>query len=293
MTLWKLWLSALFLSSLTLLTAAFSLSDSNLHLINCDVGQGDGAILVHKNMELIIDGGPNNNFIDCLSKHMPFWDRTIELVILSHPQADHFQGLIEVFKRYKVEKFLISGLSASTKEFGVLENVVGGSTTQVLTAREGMQMRVGSIYLDILSPSEKLIIAKSQKTEAKVLGAFSSKADPNKFSVVALLSFNQFDALFTGDIDPEIEKEILLSENLRPVEYIKVPHHGSKNGLEENFLNAFHPEVALISAGKNNSYGHPHKEILDLLEKYKVKVFRTDQDGEIEIVTNGKDYWLK
>jgi len=125
-----------------------------------------------------------------------------------------------------------------------------------------------------------------------VLGAFTSKRDPNDFSIVAILSYKDFDALLTGDVSPLQERKIVGSGMVRSVEYIKVPHHGSKNGLTKDFLDAASPDVAVISVGKNNSYGHPHEEILKMLNDKKIKILRTDEMGDVVVETDGKEVWI-
>ena len=115
--------------------------------------------------------------------------------------------------------------------------------------------------------------------------------DPNDFSVVARLRLDNFTALFTGDIGPGVEDEILSLESIGDVNYIKIPHHGSKNGLSKELLEATSPEVAIISVGADNYFGHPNIEVIDMLDEAGVRTFRTDEVGDVEIVTDGEEYW--
>ncbi|OGM17015.1 hypothetical protein A2V61_04265 [Candidatus Woesebacteria bacterium RBG_19FT_COMBO_47_8] len=266
--------------------------DTNLHLIACDVGQGDAILAIYKNTQVLIDGGPGEEILDCIGKHVPFWDREIELVVLTHPQVDHYGGLIEVFKRYKVDTFLANGLDSSASSYQVLKNAVGGNGSRVLSPIEGMALRVGMIYLDILAPNQSLLEAEAPNSPTNILGAFTSKRDPNDFSVVAILRLGQFDALLTGDISPQEIPEILAGGRMRDVEYIKVPHHGSKNGLTLDLLEASTPEMAVISVGKNN-YGQPSEEIIRMLKDKGIKVSRTDELGDIEVVNDGSSFWTE
>ena len=266
--------------------------DTNLHLIACDVGQGDGILAIYKDTQILIDGGPDERILECLSEHVPFWDRELELVILTHPQLDHYGGLIEVFRRYRVDTFLANGLDSGASSYQALKNAVGGSGTRVVNPKEGMVLRLGMIYLDILSPSQSLLTREAPDSRANILGAFSSKKDPNDFSVVAILRLGEFDALLTGDIGPSEIPEILARGGVRDVEYIKVPHHGSKNGLTHELLDASSPEIGIISVGKN-SYGHPNEETLKMLREKGVRTLRTDEEGEIEIITDGNKWWVK
>ena len=266
--------------------------DGQLHLIACDVGQGDGILAIYKDTQVLIDGGPDERILECLSEHVPFWDRRLELVILTHPQLDHYGGLIEVFRRYSVDTFLANGLDSGASSYQALKNAVGGSGARVVTPKEGMVLGVGMIYLDILSPSQSLLTQEASDSRANILGAFSSKKDPNDFSVVAILRLGEFDALLTGDIGPSEIPEILARGKIRDVEYIKVPHHGSKNGLTHELLDASSPEIGVISVGKN-SYGHPNEETLKMLREKGVRTLRTDEDGDIEIITDGNKWWVK
>jgi competence protein ComEC len=277
---WKYFLILLSLISALALLTAVSTPDNNLHLIACDVGQGDATLITQGNTQILIDGGPGNKVIDCLSSHLPFWDRTIELVVLSHPQSDHYQGLIEVFSTYHVNTFLTTNLENSAQSYQVLKNKVGESHVEVIYPTSDTTLKLGKISLDIVWPSEEHLTLNTQPNQ-----------DLNNFSIVALLSFGEFDTLLTGDIGPEIIPDILNTDQLSSIEYLKVPHHGSKNGLTQELLDATSPQLATISVGRN-SYGHPHQEIIDMLLKAGVITLRTDQMGDIEIITNGSSFWL-
>lgn len=295
--LWVILLSTLILVSVLVWLSVFIYSKNTLKITACNVGQGDAFLITLKDFQILVDGGPNSEVLSCLSDNMPFWDRRIEVVILSHSQKDHFMGLIEVFKRYDVKYFLTTPLDSSSPEWSVLKDLVGGSATRVINPEEGNKYRFGLIYLDILSPSEEYLLDNLEGFQKigkdNLLGACSSKKDPNDFSIVASLSFGDFDTLFTGDIGPEITKQMIAWRIIKDIEYLKVPHHGSKNGLNEELLNVTKPEVAVISAGKGNLYGHPHKEVLEMLESNNVRVFRTDISGDITVESNGEIFWLK
>ena len=283
MKIWNYIISLLILILAGVTIAIFQLPDNNLHIIACDVGQGDAILAIYKNTQILTDGGPDNKVVSCLGKYLPFWDRNIELVISTHPQKDHFSGLIEVVKRYKVDNILYSKLEVSSPGYKVLEKEVGSGGTNVIRPYTGQLLRIGLIQLDILNSSdEQLPITNFQ---------FSNIV--NDMGIVTLLKYGQFKALFTADVENAISDKLSVIREIEGVQYIKVNHHGSKNGLSENLLKAFMPTLAVISNGRNNVYGHPHKEILGMLEKYKVKVLRTDQMGNVEVVTDGEKYWLK
>lgn len=178
---------------------------------------------------------------------MPFWDRKIEVVLLTHPQLDHFGGLREVFRRFQVERFVATSLDSSSQAYQALISMVGGSGVEVVNPTTGMVIRSGLLYLDIVWPSSDFQVVAGGISRNSILGAFTSKKNPNESSVVANLRLGEFDALLTGDIGPQVISEIIQTSRVRDVEYIKIPHHGSKNGLTKELLYEVTPEVAVIS----------------------------------------------
>lgn len=276
MKIWK-YLLGLLTSTLLLLTiAVFQLPDSNFHIIACDVGQGDAILVTYKNIQILTDGGPDNKVLDCLSRHIPFWDKQIELVVMTHPDSDHSKGLIDVIKRYNIHQIVFKPVDSGTQVYKALENEVGSKGVRVIDPDSSIRLRLDLIYLDILHPTKGF---ENKKT--------------NNHSIVSLLKYKEFEALLTGDIEDSVSDLVSGSWTNGSIEYIKVPHHGSKNGMSENLLKAFMPKVAVISVGKDNRYGHPYKEVLEMLEKYEVRIFRTDEMGDVEIVTDGVRYWIK
>lgn len=296
---WFYLLSFLALISFLIWFSVIGYNRNYLQVIACDVGQGDAFLVTLKDFQILIDGGPNNKVLECLSDNMPFWDRTVEVIILSHPQKDHFGGLIDVFESYDVRYFLTTPIDSSSIEWRVLEKLVEGSNTKVINPVSGDKYRFGLIYIDILHPTEEFLSVNLDDyhfgSSENVLGAYTSKKDPNELSLVLVLSYKDFDALFTGDIGPgisdELAKVFVLSSSQR-IEYIKVPHHGSKNGLTKALLDAVEPKVAVISSGKGNSYGHPHKEILEMLNDKNIKILRTDETGRVVVKSDGGDLWV-
>lgn len=281
----------IFSSSLFLIfsTKAYS---RDLRIIACDVGQGDGYLIIQGSMQVVVDGGPGNKLKKCLEKFLPFFDRRIELIVNTHPQKDHYEGLINVIQAYSVQYFLANEIDASDESYRVLKNLVGSRMSQLIVMPHAKKMRHGLINFDLLWPSGSFITANSRAEfgEKNSLGSLTTENDPNDFSIVIALHYKDFDALFTGDIPPNIADQLVDDVQNIDYELLKVPHHGSKNGLSESLLEALKPEVALISSGKNNSYGHPHKEILEMLEKEDVQVRRTDQEGMIVVETDGVSY---
>ena len=196
-----------------------------LHLIACSVGEGDAILAVYGETEILIDGGPSKKVLECLGDYLPFWDREIELVILSHPESDHYTGLIDVFKRYKVDNFLTLNADISSPSYSLLESLVGGSKTKVIFPKGGMVIRLGLLSFDIVNP-----------TGDNNLEKITTKDGYNDFSIAGILRLGNFKALLTGDISPASEKDLYYLGTIPKVNYIKIPHHGSKNGLVEEVL---------------------------------------------------------
>ncbi|MFZ3301196.1 MAG: MBL fold metallo-hydrolase [Microgenomates group bacterium] len=260
----------LILLNLTVWLAVFSV-DSSLKIIACDVGQGD-AILIQKNTtQILIDGGPNQSVLNCLGRHMPFWDKQIEMVILTHPQEDHYGGLIDVFKSYKIVNFGENNTNSSNRGYEVLKNLVGGSGATTISLTDGTVIKAGMMQLDILWPLVNIASNKNSQ--------FSSNV--NDDGVVILLKHAQFKALFTADVENVVSNTLSGRIEIQNIDYIKVNHHGSKNGMSQNLLNVANPEIAVISVAAKNRYGHPHAEIIKMLTEKGVKILRTDEVGDV------------
>lgn len=266
--------------------------DNYLHIIACDVGQGDAVLVTYKKIQILTDGGPNNKVIDCLSRYTPFWDREINLVVSTHPDADHSTGLVEVVKRYKVKNILINPIDSGTQTIRVLEKMVGSKGVGVLTPHEGQSIGVDLIHLDIFNPSVYQTSQLSEKAVQSDLNFYNPIEATNEYSITYKLSFKDFSGLFTGDFGPEVSERLSTENKIGQVNYIKVPHHGSKNGITESLIKNLMPKVGIISVGKN-SYGHPSIDVVEMLERYKVKIYRTDIDGDVELVTDGVKLWFE
>jgi competence protein ComEC len=264
----------------------FDLTKSQLLEVNFfDVGQGDAIFIeTPKNQQVLIDGGPGTKILEKLGKEMPFWDRDIDLIILSHPEADHLLGLIEVLKKYKVENILWTGVIRDTPEYKEWEELIKKEGAKIFIASNGQKIKMtNGISIDILFPFESV--------EGKEF------RNSNDTSIVSrlVLGYNSF--LFTGDISETAEKELISEYScanscgfaVLDSDVLKIAHHGSKTSSSEDFLKEVSPEIAVISVGKDNSYGHPTQEVLENLNKYGIKVLRTDEAGDIKIISDGQN----
>jgi len=273
------------------------LADDRLHITVCDVGQGDAILVSWKNYQMLMDGGPDSSVLNCLGKQMGFWDRTIELVVLSHPQADHMTGLIEVLERYEVKKMMVGNIVNDTEEFWRLRELVIDKKVKIFEPIQNQKLKLGEVKFEVLWPAEKgenelAWSGGGNEDREKVLGIQSSNSDVNDISIVLQGKFGKFDFLLTGDIDKQIEKMLMALDIVEEVELLKIAHHGSKYSSGEEFLKAVKPEMAVVSVGKN-SFGHPTKEVLGLLEEVGAEILRTDEAGMVEIVSDGQRWWTK
>jgi competence protein ComEC len=218
----------------------------------CDVGQGDATLVVLGSFQALVDTGPSEaKLFDCLGKEMPFWDRQIDLVFISHPQADHNGALKGLLKRYKIGKV-------------------------VEIASDNDMYRYKDLYFDILKGSG-----------VDAVSAGKTGSEENEDSEVIHLKYFNFSALFTADIGEKTELALMDAGVLKKVSVLKVPHHGSKYSSSIPFLEKVRPELAVVSVGAKNRYGHPNEDTLMRLEQVKAKIFRTDLAGSVEVVFDG------
>lgn len=266
----KLIIVALFFIDLFLINLVTYLRSSNeMEVCFLNVGQGD-AILIHRYpfVQVLIDGGPDDTILYKLRKHLPFFDRTIEAIILTHPQQDHLTGLLEVLKYYQVKNIVVTGVKSKSFLFQQWEKELQNSQAKIYFAKQGLTFQFSkNTWLKILYPFNFL-----QKEFYK---------DLNNTSIVATLNLRGHKFLFTGDISSKVEKQLLDHFESLNVEILKIAHHGSKYSTSDEFLAKALPEWAIISAGKNNRYHFPHKETLKRLKKYDIKVLTTIKNGDI------------
>jgi len=273
-------LGFLFLANILAWIAVFEFSKPKvLEVTFFDVGQGDSIFIeTPQGHQILIDGGPDSKVLEKLGKEMPFFDKSLDLIILSHAQRDHLTGLLFVLRNYEVERILWTGVENKTADFQEWLKLLEEEKAKIIFTEKGLRIRTGKAFMDILFPFEKV--------------AGQSFKNINDTSIVSRLSFGKNSFLFTGDVSSKIEKEIVekninLSSNI-----LKVPHHGSKYSSSEEFLQAVSPQLAVIQVGKN-SYGHPTKEVLQRLERFGINVLRTDKDGDVKVISDGKTLRIK
>jgi competence protein ComEC len=257
--------------------------DGKLHVIFCNVGQGD-AILIKppNNTYILVDGGPDKRVLDCLSRHMPFWERELSLVLLSHPHADHFMGMYYLLERYRFTYFATEKLSNKTPAFTEYIRLLGEYhiPKQFVWIDDGWN--IGNMHLTVVSPTEQFIEQTSPGGTIGESGEFAS--------LILHVSYGSFDLVLTGDSQARELREA--ADRIgKPIDVLQSPHHGSATGLDDQVLRQLSPKLAVISVGKNR-YGHPTKFVLDLYKTYGIKVLRTDNGGDVEIVSDGNTWWI-
>jgi competence protein ComEC len=259
-------------------------NDKKLHVVVCDVGQGD-AILIRtpQGSDVLIDGGPDDSVLSCLSRHMPFWDKTIEIVILTHPHADHLIGLISVMKRYEILSFNTEKVENSSATYKELLKQVEEREVKQRFLLQGDQFAIkDGVALKTLWPTQDWINSHPAK---------EGNSDANGFSIIESLTYQNFKALFTGDAQASVLERI--DDMVGKINLLKVPHHGSKTGLNSEILDILNPKIAAISVGAKNKYGHPALSTLETLRSSDIKILRTDQVGDIEIISDEKVWKVK
>jgi competence protein ComEC len=253
--------------------------DHRLQVTFFDVDQGDAIyIRTPAGQDILIDGGPSpQRLAQELSKKMPFWDRTIELVVSTHADADHLTGLVEALKRYKVGQVVEPGVPADTDLYREWRQLVSDKGVPETAVSAGQRIRLeGGLEFEIYNPYDPSI------------------TDTNASCLVLGLDYGAVSFLFTGDLPQSAEQELIYRRLLPDTTVLKVAHHGSSGSTGSSFLAVTSPEIAAIQVGKN-SYGHPTPEVLSALEAACIQngVFRTDTTGSITFIIDGRTLWLK
>jgi len=243
-----------------------------------DVGQGDSVFIEAPNgNQILIDAGPNAKVLQELGSIMPWYDKSIDMIIVTNPDKDHIAGFVDVFKRFSVQYAVHPGTENKTLVHTTLQGLIVEKGLEKLVARRGMK-----IVLD----DEKGIILTVLYPDTDV-----SNLSSNDGSIVMLLSYGKTEVMLTGDAPESVERHLLtFAETALQSDILKVGHHGSKTSTHDAFVAALSPEYAVISSGRGNKYGHPTEEVLDLLKRSNVKVLRTDELGTIVMKSDGERF---
>ena len=240
-----------------------------------DVGQGDALFIESPTgTQVLLDGGPPRKILGRLAQIMPSFDRTIDAIIMSHPDADHISGFSDVLSSYKVGEIFESGIATDSKIYQNIKNEAERQKIASILARRGMRLSLGGgVVIDILFPD-----------------GYVYDWETNTGGIVAKLSYGDTSVMLAGDAPTVTEKMILAETSVEFLKsaMLKTGHHGSRTSSSPEFVQAVSPRYAFLSAGKENTYGHPHQEVLGLLYQVGARIFRTDLEGTIIMKSDGK-----
>lgn len=246
-----------------------------------DVGQGD-AILIQTpaHQRILIDGGPDLQAINLeLGRQLPFWQRSFDMLVLTHPHADHATGLVSVLERYEVKQVMESGLPGESPAYQEWQRLVAEKGIPRIVAQAGQSFDLGKgVSMEVLHPR-----APPQPGD-----------DPNDSSLVLCLTWKDVSFLFMGDAGTDVERELLYERLITDSTVLKVAHQGGATATSDEFLAVASPEVAVVSVGANNRYGHPSPSVIARLEDRlgEDRVYLTSEDGTIELATDGERLWV-
>lgn len=267
------WLSGQFAVSLMMLVI-FALAyillqpkATTLDVNFLDIGQGDATLIsTPQNQLVLIDGGPNGSVVSEIDKKVPVYHHSIDAIILTHPHADHLVGLLDVIKKYEVKNIYMTGVLHTIPEYIDFLSLVKEKQIPVKIVQAGDSLDLGDeTKIEFLFPLENLSGKKVDNL--------------NDSSIVAKLSYGENDVLFMGDLENESQDVLLKKGNDFFAEIIKVAHHGSAGALNKEFLDKVNAKYAVVSAGKDNKFGHPSPKVLNYFSN--ARLYRTDQDGTV------------
>ena len=250
-----------------------------LTFVVLDVGQGDALFIESPTgTQVVVDGGPNNKLMKEISAVLPWYDRHIDMMVVTNPDRDHYEGFIPFLDKYKTDVVLKSGTDKESDLYKLLEQKMISKNVPIISARRGQVILIGGgAYFQVLFPDRDV-----------------SGLSSNDGSIVMRLVYGDTSIILQGDSIIKIE-DYLISlgvDNLKST-ILKIGHHGSRTSTGEEYVEAVSPKWAVISAGKDNSYGHPHKEVVDTLNKMKIPILATCTIGRITFESDGKEFVLK
>ncbi len=267
----------LMLTCIVWIVVLFERRQSGLKVTFFDVGQGDAILISQGSQQVLIDGGRDGSLLlEKLGKAIPFWDRTIETVIATHPDADHIAGLVDAAKAYEIGSVIETNMKSDSQTYRAWEEAIAKEGSEKIEALSGEKIILkDGVELDVFYPFFQITDTDEKNSNAK--------------SVVVRLSFGENSFLFTGDLPSEQESELVDKKMELNSDVLKISHHGSKYSTSEKFLDVVKSKDAIISVGAHNTYGHPNQEIIDRLLRRGINVLRTDKSGDIEYVCKNKN----
>jgi len=271
-------LAILLILNIVIFYSIYYISGSGLVVAFLDVGQGDAIFIkTPDGHQMLVDGGANSGVLRELGKVMPFYDRSIDVVIATHADQDHIGGLVEVLKRFKVDLFIETNTTSTSAVYMELENLIKEKNIkkEIITSPEILTLGSG-VEFNILYPTQN-----------------TAGWDTNDASIVGKLIYGNNSLLLTGDLPQNMEKYLVGKYgSFLKSDVLKIAHHGSKNSNSEIFIGTVSPAYSIISAGINNRYGHPNKEALDILNQFGSQILKTMDGGMVEFKSDGENLIL-
>ncbi len=271
---WYILLSLLFLNITLLYVVLHEDRGNKLTVSFLNIGQGNATFIESPTgTQVIVDGGPNKTLTGEISAVMPWYDRHIDALIVSHPDKDHYEGFLPLLDKYSADVFVESGIQDVSSEFLSLKQKISDKKIPDVLARRGEVIDIGGgAYIQILFPDRDV-----------------SGLETNSGSIICRLVYGETSLILEGDA-PQATEDYVLSLDGAGLksDMIEVGHHGAKTSSAPDYLSAVSPQYAVISVGKDNSYGHPNQETLDTLGNVGAQILRTDQLGRITFVSDGK-----
>ena len=255
-----------------------NLPSQNLEITFLDVGQGD-AILVKtpQNQKILIDAGPAGKILPPLSEELSFFERKIDLAIITHPDTDHIAGFTEILKRFDVENILLTGVEHETEWYAEILRQIDKQQIPIILADSRNDLKFGEVIFDIFWPEKNLT------------GKFVE--DANAASISLRIIFGETAMILTGDLDVDSEKEILQTSQNLAAQVLKLGHHGSKTSSSAEFITAVNPKIVMISAGAENRFGHPNPEVLERVKN--LQILETAKKGSVKLISDGVVWRVK
>ena len=263
-------------ASVTSLLLLFFLGNQSSHVLTVsflDVGQGDSIFIeTPSGRQILVDGGRDNSVLRELASEMSFWDRSIDMIVATHPDADHIRGLIDVLNRYNVTTFIHSDVIHKTPVSVALVDAAAQEISYDIIARRGQVFDFGDgVYMRVLFPDRDVTGVES-----------------NTGSVVVQIVYGEQEFLLTGDSPKMIEDYLVtLDGDELKSDVLKMGHHGSRTSSSEIFVGFVSPTYGILSRGCENSYGHPHAEVLEILKKFDIETEDTCTRGRVTFVSDG------
>ena len=256
-------------------TTTSATADSNMLVHYINVGQGDAELIQVNGLNMLIDAGPGSNEKDLISYLDKLKIKKLDYVIATHPHEDHIGNMDDVINKYEIGKFYAPKVEHTTKAFEKMVTALKKKDLKINVIKEG---------------TDTIDLGKDTKVSVFSPKAnFNDKKDLNNYSPIIKIQYGNNSFLFTGDAEKLEENYVLDKGYDIKADVLKLGHHGSTTSTSENFLKKVNPSIGIISCGIDNDYGHPHKETLKKLDKYKVKIYRTDKDGTITLSSDGKN----